>query len=486
MDAYNVAFRVPNLVRDLFAEGAMTAAFIPTFTRRLAVDGRVPAWRLGNLVINALVLATGTFVLFGIVFADPITRTLAPEFAAVPGKLQLTTNLTRVMWPFLLTVAVAVAMMGMLNSLHRFFVPALSPAMFNVATIVCTVALVPVMPRIGLPPIAAVAFGTILGGIGQVAIQWPVLRAEGFRYRPIFDLRDPDLRTVLRLMGPGTLGLAAVQINVAVNTYLATGQQEGAVSWLSYAFRVMYLPIGLFGVSIATAALPDIARHAAADDIASLRRTVSGAIRMMLMLNVPAAVGLTVLAHPIVAVLLERNRFTPIDTAATATALMFFAPGLIGYSTVKIISPTFYSLGNSRIPAGISIATIALNLALNIVLVRVKGFAGLALGTTIAALFNAAALTFALDRRIGGLERAPVTTALVKVTAASIAMGVAAVLVARWSGALMPGDATAIRAVRVFASIGTGMAVLVIAARLLRIAEFDEARNQIVRRFVPR
>ncbi|HEX6974245.1 MAG TPA: murein biosynthesis integral membrane protein MurJ [Vicinamibacterales bacterium] len=486
MDAYNVAFRVPNLVRDLFAEGAMTAAFIPTFTRRLSQDGREPAWRLGNLVINSLLVATGTFVIAGIIFAHPITRTFAPEFASVPGKLDLTANLTRAMWPFLLTVAVAVAMMGMLNSLHRFFVPALSPAMFNVATIVCTVALVPVMPRIGLPPIAAVALGTILGGIGQVAIQWPVLRSEGFRYRFLFDWRDPDLRTILRLMGPGTLGLAAVQINVAVNTYLATGQQEGAVSWLSYAFRVMYLPIGLFGVSIATAALPDIARQAAADDIPALRRTVSGAIRMMLMLNVPAAAGLVALASPIVALLLERNRFTPADTAATATALMFYAPGLMGYSTVKIISPTFYSLGNSRVPATISVIAVVVNLTLNVILVRTMGFAGLALGATIAALFNAGALMLALDRRLGGLERTEVNTAFVKICAASVVMAVAAFFVSRWTGILLPGSSTAIRAVRVAASIGAGIVVLVASARLLRIAEFDEARARVLRRFVPR
>lgn len=484
MDAYNVAFRVPNLVRDLFAEGAMTAAFIPTFTRRLTRDGRDNAWRLGNFVINALVLATGAFVILGIVFAGPITRTFAPEFANVPGKLELTANLTRAMWPVLTTIAVAVAMMGMLNSLHRFFVPALSPAMFNVATVLSTIALVPVMPRLGLPPIAAVVFGTLAGGIGQVAIQWPVLRAEGFRYRPILDLHDPELRTILRLMGPGTLGLAAVQINVAVNTYLATGQQEGAVSWLSYAFRLMYLPIGLFGVSIATAALPDIARQAAADDTDGVRRTVSGALRMMLMLNVPATIGLVALAHPIVALLLERHRFTPADTAATAAALMLYAPGLLGYSAVKIVSPTFYSLGNSRTPVAISVASVAVNLAVNLALVRVMGFRGLALGTTIAALFNAGTLLWALDRRMGGLERARIATAFLKITAASIAMGVAAVLVSRWTEALVPGHSTALRAVRVFASIGAGMAVLAAAARLLRMTEFNEARDRVLRRFV--
>ena len=262
MDAFNVAFRIPNLVRDLFAEGAMTAAFVPTFTRTLEARGREAAWRLGNLILNALLLVTGVLVVLGIVFADPITRAIAgEEFAAVEGKLVLTTQLTQIMLPFLTTVAIAVAMMGMLNALHRFFIPALSPAMFNVATILSAVAVVPLMPLVGLPPIAGIAIGTLLGGLGQIALQWPALHREGFRYRPILDFKDPEVREILQLMGPGTLGLAAVQINVFVNTYLATTQEQGAVSWLGFAFRLMYLPIGLFGVSIATASLPDISRH---------------------------------------------------------------------------------------------------------------------------------------------------------------------------------------------------------------------------------
>ena len=219
-------------------------------------------------------------------------------------------------------------MMGMLNSLRRFFIPALSPAMFNVATIVCAFALVPVMPRLGLPRDCRIAIGTLLGGLGQMALQWPVLRREGFRYRPVLDFKDPELREVLRLMGPGTLGLAAVQINVFVNTYLATTSQQGAVSWLNYAFRLMYLPIGLFGVSIATAALPDIcAPRRGGRHRRRCARTISGALRLMLMLNVPATVGLIVLAQPIVALLLQRGRFTAHDTVATAAALMFYAPG---------------------------------------------------------------------------------------------------------------------------------------------------------------
>jgi putative peptidoglycan lipid II flippase len=205
-------------------------------------------------------------VLLGIVFAAPIVTAFAGDYAGVPGKLDLTVLLTRLMLPFLVFVALAAAIMGMLNSLQQFFIPALSPAMFNVATIVCALVLVPVMPSVGLPPIAAIAIGTLVGGVAQLALQWPLLRRQGFVYRPMLEWRDEGLRRVLTLMGPGTLGLAATQVNVFVNTVLATGEGTGAVSFLNYAFRLMYLPIGLFGVSIGTATLPAVSRHAAQQD----------------------------------------------------------------------------------------------------------------------------------------------------------------------------------------------------------------------------
>jgi putative peptidoglycan lipid II flippase len=485
MDAYNVAFRIPNLLRDLFAEGAMTAAFIPTFTRTMAQDGREAAWRLGNLVINALLLVTGGFVVLGLIFAEPLTALIAAGFKEVPGKLELTTALTRVMLPFLSTVAVAVAAMGMLNALNRFFIPSLSPAMFNVATIVCAIGLVPVMPRFGLPGITALAIATLLGGVGQIAVQWPLLRKEGFRYRAIVNFKDPGLREVLRLMIPGTLGLAAVQINVMVNTYLASGQPEGAVSWLTYAFRLMYLPIGLFGVSVATAALPEIARHSSTDDLGSIRRTVSSAVRMMLMLNLPATIGLMVLAEPVVALVFERGKFSPSDTAATAAALMFYAPGLIGYSAVKIASPTFYSLRDSRTPVTVSVLSVAVNLALNLALVRVLGFRGLALGTAIAAMFNACTLLFMLRRRLGGLDERRIAVAFLNIVAASAAMAVAAWLMYAWLERVLPGSGEAVRAARVLGAIAVAIATLVGAARLLRIPEFDDAYNRVVRRLFP-
>ena len=189
-------------------------------------------------------------------FAGPLVTLYAGDFSAVPGKLELTIRLTRIMFPFLTLVTVAAVLMGMLNALHRFFIPALSPAMFNVATIVCALLLVPLAPTLGITPIVAIAVGTLVGGAGQVLLQWPALHREGFRYTFTLDFHDEGVRQIARLMGPGIAGLAAVQVNLFVNSWLATSLGTGAVSWLDYAFRLMYMPIGLFGISIATAALP--------------------------------------------------------------------------------------------------------------------------------------------------------------------------------------------------------------------------------------
>jgi putative peptidoglycan lipid II flippase len=344
------------------------------------------------------------------------------------------------------------------------------------------------MPALGLPPIAGIAIATLIGGLGQIAVQWPLLRKEGFRYQPVIDFKDPELRQILRLMGPGTLGVAAVQINVFVNTILATSQQEGAVSWLSFAFRLMYLPIGLFGVSIATASLPEISRHAAVADRDAMRRTIASGLRLMLMLNVPAMIGLIALAGPIVSFLLERGRFTPADTAATAAALTFYAPGLLGYSAVKIASPSFYSLGDARTPVAISVVTVVANLVLNLVLAEVMGFRGLALGTALAAVLNAGALLLLLDRRLDGLETKRTAVAFVKILAASVAMGAVAWWTADRLESVLPAGRAIVMSIDVFTGarllggILAGLAVLGAAARLLRIEEFDEAFTRVLRR----
>lgn len=482
MDAYNIAFRIPNLVRDLFAEGAMSAAFVPTFTRTLANDGHERAWRLGNLVVNALLVATGVIVAVGMMFAGPIVTAFAGAYAEVPGKLELTISLTRVMFPFLALVAVATALMGMLNSLHRFFIPAVSPAMFNVGSIICTIGLAPVMPLLGLPVIMAPAIGVLVGGFGQIAVQWPALRREGYRYQPVLDVRDEGLRRVLVLMGPGVVGLAAVQINLFVNSILATGEGTSAVSALSYAFRLMYLPIGIFGVSIATAVVPALGRHAARNDAAGMRDTVSNGLRMMLMLNVPATVGLIVLATPIVALIFEHGAFTAAHTAATAAALASYAPGLVGYSAVKIAVPSFYSLRDSRTPVLVSAATVLLNVVLNLTLVRVMGFTGLALGTAASSIFNAAVLLWLLRTRLGGIDERRVAASFARIGGASLIMGLAAWATDAAIAAWLPSRSVTVMASRVASSIAVALVVLDGAARLLRAQEFNEARAMMLAR----
>ena len=482
MDAFNVAYRIPNLMRDLFAEGAMSAAFVPTFTRRLTLQGKPAAWHVGNQLINALLVVTGALVMLGIVFAEPLTRLLAGSYADVPGKLELTVSLTRIMLPFLTLVALAAAAMGMLNSLNRFFTPALAPAMFNVGMIGCAVLLVPIMPRFGLDPIVGIAIGALVGGAGQVALQLPALYREGYRYRPSLKPSDPGLREILRLIGPGTLAGAAVQINLLVNMVLATGEGTGAVSWLSYAFRVMYLPIGIFGVSIATATLPTVSRHAAQEEIGGIRRTVSSALRMMLILNVPALVGLIVLATPIVGLIFERGSFLPSDTSSTAAALMFYVPGLLGYSAVRIAVPCFYALQNSVTPTLVSIFSVGLNIVLNLILVRQMGFRGLALGTSIAALVNAGVLLVLLRKRLGGLDTTRVLGTFVKITVAASVMGVAVWGMYGWLVGIAPGTGLTERLLHVFGSIGCGLLVLVVGARMLRIDELEQARRQLLAR----
>jgi putative peptidoglycan lipid II flippase len=376
-------------------------------------------------------------------------------------------------------------MMGMLNSLHHYFLPALAPAMFNVATLACVFVLVPWMPSVGLPPIAAIAIAALLGGALQVAVQWPPLRREGFRYRFALDLRDPGLRQVLLLMGPGTIGLAATQVNLFVNTLLATSQGTGAVSWLSYAFRLMYLPIGLFGVSIATAALPAVSRYAAIGDEGGIRRTAAEALAMMMVLNVPATLGLVVLAHPIVRLLFERGHFTPSDTASTAAALRLYAVGLVGYATARIVSPVFYAIRQSRVPVAVSLCTIAINIVANVALVRVMGFRGLALGTSLAMLVNGAALMLLLRRRLQGLEGAYLAMTFGKIASAALVMAAVAAGVERLASGVAPGAGSLTQTVRLASAIGGGLLALAGAAKLLHIREFDDAVAALRARMTP-
>jgi putative peptidoglycan lipid II flippase len=335
---------------------------------------------------------------------------------------------------------------------------------------------------LGITPIVVVAVSTLVGGLGQLAIQWRPLMREGYRYTPRLDLHDPALGRVLLLMGPGTIGMAATQINVLVNTQFAASQGTGAISWLDYAFRVMYVPIGLFGVSVAAASTPALSRLAATKDIAQMRSTVAAAIGLMLALNVPATLGLAVLAAPIVQLIFERGNFTPADTVATAAALQYYALGLVGYSVVRIVSPAFYALRLSRIPVIASVTSVVVNILLNVVLVRVMGYAGLALGTSLAAIVNAVLQVVLLRGQLGGIEAGKLAVTTVKVLTASLAMAAAAGLTERGLLALLPAGNLLLNAVRVAAAIAAGIGVLALAAALLRVREFELARDLVLRR----
>ena len=486
MDAFVVAFRIPNLLRDLFAEGAMSSAFVPTFTRALTLEGKPVAWALARNVLTALALTTGLITAAGMIWAEPLVSHYATTFATTPGKLALTITLARVMAPFLVLAALAAAVMGMLNALRHYFIPALSPATFNVATIACALGLTPLMPMLGLPRIMAVAIGTVTGGILQVAVQWPLLQREGFRFTPRFAPRDPGLREILLLMGPGTLGLAATQVNLFVSTLLATSQGPGAVSWLQYAFRIMYLPLGLFGASVATAVLPAAARHIAVQDRSAVRRTVSHGLRLMLAVSLPAMCGLLLLAPDIVRLLLQRGHFTASDTAATAFALRCYAAGLVGFAASRITSPVFYALRRTHIPVLLSTASIVVNLGASLVFVRALGYGGLALATSVAACVHAMLSVWWLRAEVGGLQGYDLLHIFGKTVGATAVMGSVVWGTRAGLGLVVSTSHAAGQGVVLLASIAAGVAALMGCASVLRIEELGAvlgaARRTLIRR----
>jgi putative peptidoglycan lipid II flippase len=481
-DAFVVATRIPGLLRELFAEGAMSAAFVPALTRTPTKEGRDAAWRLGSQVVHGLLIVTGALVVVGMVFAAPITTYFAEEYANSPGKLELTIELARVNMPFLMLIAIAAAFMGMLNALRKFFIPATSSTMFNVVFIVATIVFVPLFTRMGINPVMALSVGMLGGGLAQVLLQWPSLRREGYRHQWFLNPRDPALREVLVLMGPGTIGVAAAQINLLVNTWLAT-HVDGAATALRYSFQLMYLPIGIFGVSVATATIPDLAKQAAEGAHKTMSSTVSWAIRLMMVLSVPAIVGLIVLAYPIIELVFQRGKFDAHSTAMTAGALACYAPGILGYSIVKFASPSFYSLREARTPVIISMISIATNLVLNLSLNSIMSYRGLALGTALAANVNAALLLIALSRRLGSIESSRILRTFLKMLACSAAMGAAAYFGHAWLTSVIPGPSEVRRLIRVAAAIGLALGVLAGSAHLLKVEEFGTAMSRVLGRF---
>ncbi|HZA53085.1 MAG TPA: murein biosynthesis integral membrane protein MurJ [Candidatus Udaeobacter sp.] len=493
-DAFLAAFRIPNLLRDLFAEGALSAAFVTTFSQVLETKGQTEAVRLSNRVATLTILVISVICVAAWFCAPLLVRALAPGFFDVPGKAELTIQLTRIMIPFLLLIALAAQAMGVLNAQNVFGIPAIASAFFNLGSIIAGLLLgFAIGPAVGWSAIEGMAFGTLVGGFLQFAVQWPSLLRSGFSYRPMISLSDPGVRQIVRLMAPAIIGTAAVQINVFVNTNFAssiidpaTGAvANGPVSWLNYAFRFMQFPIGVFGVAIATAMLPPLSRSTARNDLVQFRETLAHSLALVFFWCVPSAVGLAVLGRPIVALIFEHGRFTAFDTIQTGNALAAYSIGLAGYAAIKVLSPAFYALNDARTPMLVSLGSIVVNYAMNSLLVGPFGHVGLAFSTSTVALVNFLLLALFMRRRLGWLEGRRLGPSLIRIGVASIAMGFVAWIVAEGLRSL-PLPTVSLHFVQVVVSIASAATVFYVVCRVLQVKELDEAINTIAGRFVRR
>jgi putative peptidoglycan lipid II flippase len=492
-DAYTVGYRVANVARELFAEGALASAFVPTFTRFLATKTREQARELSNITATLIIAIVGTLCALGMLFSPAIVELFAPGFHAVPGKFELATRMVRTMFPFLLLVAVAAQAQGILFACRQFGVPALASSMFNAGSVIFGLTLGYWFgPALGIAPVQGMAFGILFGGAAQLAFQLPAVRRAGFAWRPQWSLHHEGVRQILRLMGPAIVGGAALQINLLVNTHIAAGLRDsaghalnGPVSWLSYAYRFMQLPMGLFGVSVASATLPRISHNAAQGDLRAFRETLSRSLITVLLLTIPSSVGLLLLGESMIALVYQHGRFLAYDTHQTGIALSFYAAGLAGYSAVKILAPAFYALGDARTPMLISLASVVVNAASAVMFVHWfgagLGYASLALSVSLVATFNGLMLAAFIRSRIGGLNGRALIASVAKILFAAAVMG----MVVRGVTLFTHAGLASLRYARiadVVLGIPSGAIVFYVAASACGIAEIAEARSAILRK----
>ncbi len=473
-DAFNVAYRIPNLLRDLFAEGALSSAFIPTFIRSLTNNGKEQAWLLANRVINVLLLITGALTLIFFFAAKWFVYLMAAGYAAIPEKLDLTVQMTRIMSPFLMWIALAAVGMGMLNACGSFFVPAMASSAFNICCILAGIFLSPLMPYWGLQPIVSMAIGALVGGISQFAVQMPAAYSFGFRYRFVFGFSSPELHHLARLMLPAIVGLSATQINIMVDYQLASLYGNGPVSWLNYGFRLMQFPIGVFGVAIATAALPTISYYAAQKATNKLRHTVDSSLRLTACLTIPATAGLIIFREEIARLLYQRGSFLPEDTLRTSQVLLLYALGLFSYSAVKILVPTFYALNDTRTPVRISMITIGVKIVINFLLIIPFGFLGLALATTIASWLNFGMLLKKLGRQADGEWSRRNLGSYLRIILVSLIMGFLAWIAFQAGLRILWAPTTVSLALRLFLAILVALVSLIPLLRLFKVEEASE------------
>jgi len=460
-DAFFVAFRIPNLLRRLLAEGALSTAVIPVFTQYLATGGRAAFAVMARAVAGASALTLCVVTLAGMLASRWIVALMAPGWAADPPLFELAVWLTRLMFPYLLLVGLAALASGTLNAHHRFFTAALGPVVLNL----CMIAAVLLLAGHFQPPIVSLAVGVLTGGLGQLLVQLPEVRRLGVPLRPSGEWTHPAVRIIARRLVPAAFGLAAVQITVVINTLLASLLPSGSISYLYYADRVMEFPLGVFGIALATASLPTMSAQAARGDRPGLTDTLGFSLRLSVFIAVPAAVGLLALGGPIVSLLFERGQFGPAAAAATAQALAAYAVGLPAFSATRIAAQTFYAMGDTRTPVFMGFIAVAANVGLALGLMWPLAHAGLALASSLSAYVNLLALLWMLRRRLGPIGGRALGRSLLRTSAAAVPLWLAC-------RALGPAaDASATAAIWTGAAvIGGGLAFLA-AAALLRAPE---------------
>lgn len=468
-DAYTTAYRIPNLLRRLVGEGAVSAAFIPVFSRYLAHDKKEEAWEFANTMLTAITVFLTAVTLIGIIFSPLIVTLFASGFIETPGKLDLAATLNRIMFPYVFLISLSALAMGILNSFHRFGAPAIAPVMLNLTMIVFSF-----LGGLFGDVTRTLAVGVVAGGALQLAIQIPALLMSGWKIRFKIDFSHPGVRHVSKLMIPVIFGAGIVQINVLVDTQFASYLEEGSVTAIYIADRVMELVLGGYAVAVSTVILPLLSRQAAMRQIDEMKTTLNFATRLILFITFPATVGLVLLRHEIIEVLFQHGDFDARSTALTAWALPFFAIGLSAFSMVKIIVPAFYAVQDTRTPVKIAFMAMFVNIGLNFIFIRPLQNGGPALATSLSAFFNSISLLGIFYKRYGSFGVRGIARSIAKFTVASAGLAIVTYVLIHWPGfyaGRMAQKAVAL-AVTIAAAAGTYFGI----AALLRSPELRELR----------
>ena len=418
-DAFFVAFRIPNLLRRLFAEGSLSIAFIPVFTEYLTNKGKDEAFKLAESAILLLSIILTILVLFGILLSPLIIRIIAPGFVGSPEKLSLTITLTRIMFPYIFFIGMVALCMGILNVLGHFAAPALAPVFLNLAMIGGVFFISPHLSE----PITGLAIGVIIGGVLQLLLQIPFIIRKGVFFWKKTRIYHVGLKKVGLLMLPTVFGAAVYQINILVGTLLASLLPEGSVSYLYYADRLVQFPLGIFAVATATAVLPSLSRQAAAEDLAGVRETFVHAMNLVFFITIPSMVGLIILREPIISLLFKRGAFDAETTRLTAVALLYYGMGLWAFSAVRIVVSTFYALQDTKTPVRMAVVSVIANIVLAVLLMGPLGHGAIALSTSLASMLNLALLIRALRVTLGSLELKNIKESVCKTLVSSAMMG---------------------------------------------------------------